>query len=83
MKDYYKILNISQSATQSDIKKSYRALARQYHPDANVGDPKFDKIFADINEAYEILKDEEKRKEYDKGLKQTNEQQKQLNLSLN
>lgn len=68
MKFYYKVLGVSSNATKADIQKSYRMLARKYHPDVNGGDPKFDEILANINEAYEVLKDEKKRKEYDKTL---------------
>lgn len=65
MKDYYKILGVIYSADKNEIQKAYRKLARKYHPDANVGDTKFDKIFLDVKEAYEVLKDDNKRKEYD------------------
>ena len=68
MKYYYKVLGVSNTATKTEIQKAYRALAMKYHPDVNGGDPKFDEILANINEAYEILKDEKKRKEYDKSL---------------
>lgn len=74
LKNYYTILGVSNTATSKEIQKSYRELARKYHPDVNGGDAKFDKKFADINEAYEILKDEEKRKEYDLILNKTNAQ---------
>lgn len=65
-KDYYDILGVSRSATQKEIKKAYRKLARQHHPDVNQGDPVSEQKFKDINEAYEVLKDEEKRQKYDR-----------------
>lgn len=63
-KDYYKILELSKKATDSEIKKQYRKLARKYHPDVNK-EPDAEKKFKDIAEAYEVLKDKEKRKAYD------------------
>lgn len=73
LKNYYEILNVENTATKTEIQKTYRVLARKYHPDVNSGNPKFGKIFANINEAYEVLKDEERRKEYDKKLFSTKE----------
>lgn len=64
-KDYYKILGVSKNASQDDIKKAYRKLARKYHPDANPNDQKAEEKFKDIGEAYEVLGDPEKRKKYD------------------
>jgi len=64
-KDYYKILGVSKSATGKDIKSAYRKLARKYHPDVNPGDSKAEAKFQDINEAYEVLSDSEKREQYD------------------
>lgn len=63
MKDYYSILGIPKNATQEEIKKAYRKLAHQYHPDKNKGD---DKKFKEVNEAYQVLGDEKKRANYDR-----------------
>ncbi len=64
-KDYYQILNVPRSATDKEIKASYRKLARQYHPDTNAGNKASEEKFKEIAEAYEVLKDPEKRKRYD------------------
>lgn len=64
-KDYYQILGVSRNADASEIKKAFRKLARQYHPDMNPGDPQAEARFKDINEAYEVLSDPDKRKKYD------------------
>jgi molecular chaperone DnaJ len=64
-KDYYKALGVPKDAAQADIKKAYRKLARQYHPDANKGDPASEDRFKEISEAYDVLSDETKRREYD------------------
>ncbi len=64
-KDYYKILGVSPNATEKEIKKAYRQLARKYHPDVNPNDPQAEERFKEINEAYEVLSDPEKRKKYD------------------
>lgn len=63
--DYYKILEIPKTATESDIKKAYRKLARKYHPDLNPNNKEAEKKFKEINEANEVLSDPEKRKKYD------------------
>jgi len=64
-KDYYDTLGVSRSATDKEIKSAYRKLARQHHPDANPGDKAAEDKFKDIAEAYEVLKDPEKRRRYD------------------
>jgi molecular chaperone DnaJ len=64
-KDYYSILGINRSAGDKEIKQAYRRLARKYHPDVNPGDKSAETRFKEINEAYEVLSDPEKRKKYD------------------
>jgi curved DNA-binding protein len=64
-KDYYKTLGVEKNASQNEIKKAFRKLAKKYHPDSNPGDKKAEEKFKEINEAYEVLGDEEKRKKYD------------------
>lgn len=64
-KDYYQTLGVDKNATQSEIKSAYRKLAKKYHPDLNNGNETAQEKFKDINEAYEVLGDEEKRKKYD------------------
>lgn len=64
-KDYYKILGVDRKAPEADIKKAYRKLAREYHPDVNGGDISAESKFKDINEAYEVLSDSGKRQKYD------------------
>ena len=63
--DYYKVLGVEKSASQDDIKKAYRKLARKYHPDLNPDNAEAKKKFQEINEANEVLTDPEKRKQYD------------------
>ncbi|MCU0553379.1 MAG: molecular chaperone DnaJ [Syntrophales bacterium] len=65
-RDYYEILGVDQSASDDDVKKSYRRLAMQYHPDRNPGDKKAEEKFKEAAEAYEVLRDSEKRKIYDR-----------------
>lgn len=67
----YQILGVSQSATKEEIQKAFRTLAKIYHPDLNPDNVEIEKKFKAINEAYEILKDEEKRKKYDAELSVT------------
>jgi len=64
-KDYYKVLDVPKSATQAEIKKKFRKLAVKYHPDKNSNDPSAEDKFKEVNEAYEVLGDAKKRKQYD------------------
>lgn len=63
--DYYAVLEVERNASAAEIKKSYRRLALKYHPDRNQGDPKAEEKFKEINQAYDVLKDEQKRAAYD------------------
>src|SRR5437588_9069919 len=65
-KDYYKILGVSKDASEKEIRQAYRKLARKYHPDVNPNNKEAESKFKEINEAYEVLSDAEKRKKYDK-----------------
>ena len=64
-KDYYTVLGVPASATQEEIKKQYRKLASKHHPDKNQNDPKAAERFKEISEAYQVLGDADKRKQYD------------------
>lgn len=64
-KDFYKILGVAKDASDADIKKSYRKLARKFHPDTNSGDPAAEKTFKDVSEAYSVLSSKEDREQYD------------------
>jgi len=64
-KDYYDILGVNENASESDIKRAYRSLAKKYHPDANPGDSSAEARFKDISEAYSVLSNTQKRKKYD------------------
>ncbi|WP_312173037.1 DnaJ C-terminal domain-containing protein [Microbacterium sp.] len=64
-KDFYKTLGVSKDVSDADLKKTYRKLARKYHPDSNQGDEKAEAKFKEISEAYSVLSDAEQRKEYD------------------
>lgn len=87
--DYYKILGLTKSATADDIKKAYRKMARQHHPDLNPNNPEAVKLFQQINEANEVLSDPEKKKKYDqygkdwKNAEQFEQQRKQQQSSGN
>ncbi len=65
-RDYYEVLGVGRDATGEEIKKAYRKLARQYHPDANKDDPETDKKFKEVSEAYQVLNDPQKRTQYDR-----------------
>jgi DnaJ-class molecular chaperone len=67
MKDLYSILGVSKNASQEDIKKAYRKLAKQYHPDLNPGNTQAEQTFKEVSQAYDILADPDKRKRYDAG----------------
>src|SRR6476619_5186266 len=64
-KDYYNVIGVPASATQDEIKKAYRKLAAKHHPDKNPNDPKAAERFKEISEAYQVLGDAAKRKQYD------------------
>jgi len=65
--DYYKILGVGKNASDEEIKKAYRKLARQYHPDTNAGDKRAEERFKEISQAHDVLSDPDKRKDYDRG----------------
>jgi len=65
--DYYKILGVGKNASEDEIKKAYRKLARKYHPDTNQGDKKAEERFKEISQAHDVLSDPDKRKAYDRG----------------
>jgi molecular chaperone DnaJ len=65
--DYYKVLGVGKNATDEEIKKAYRKLARKYHPDRNPGDKPAEERFKEISQAHDVLSDPDKRKEYDRG----------------
>src|SRR3989338_2619565 len=64
-KDYYKTLGVTKTSTKDEIKKVYRTLAKEYHPDKNKGNKQAEEKFKEISEAYYVLGDEKRRKEYD------------------
>lgn len=65
-RDFYKILNVKKSANTNEVKKAYRKLAKELHPDKNKDDPQASEKFSDLSAAYEVLSDEAKRKLYDR-----------------
>ena len=65
-RDYYKTLGVTRQASDEELKRAYRRLARRFHPDVNPGDPQADARFKEINEAYQVLSDPDKRKRYDR-----------------
>src|SRR5881397_1682085 len=65
-KDYYQILGVKKSASEEEIKKAYRSLAKKYHPDKNKGNKEAENKFKEISEAYAVLSDKEKRTQYDR-----------------
>lgn len=65
-RDYYEVLGVARDASARDIKKAYRRLARQYHPDVNRDDPEAERSFKEVQRAYDVLADTEKRKQYDR-----------------
>ena len=65
-RDYYEVLGIQKGASEDEIKKAYKKLARKYHPDMNPGDKEAEEKFKEVNEAYSVLSDERKRANYDR-----------------
>src|SRR6516162_7490523 len=64
-RDYYEVLGVPRNASEADIKKAYRKLARQYHPDRNPGDKEAATKFKEVQDAYDVVSDANKRKQYD------------------
>ena len=68
MKDPYELLGVARSASQDDIKKAYRALAKKLHPDVNPGDKAVEQRFKEVTAAYDLLSDAERRRQFDSGM---------------
>lgn len=81
MNNLYHVLGISSTATGEEIKRAYRRLSKKYHPDANPGDEEAKKRFQEAAEAYRILQDPQKRKEYDQKLQNGRKQSESINYS--
>src|SRR5438552_17816860 len=64
-RDYYEVLGVSRTASAEELKRAYRKLALQFHPDRNPNDPQAESRFKEVNEAYEVLSDQSKRQRYD------------------
>src|SRR5262245_52965741 len=64
-RDYYEVLGVKRGASEDEIKKAYRGLARKYHPDRNPGDKEAERHFKEVQEAYDVLSDKKKRSQYD------------------
>ena len=65
-RDYYEVLGVAKGASDNDIKKAYRKLARQYHPDRNPGDKQAEGRFKEVQDAYDVLSDKKKREQYER-----------------
>lgn len=74
IKDLYELLEVPRGASREDIRKAHRRLVREYHPDTNPGDPRAEDRFKEVQRAYEVLSDEEKRREYDGRLRASSSQ---------